>query len=203
MSGYSPAQVIPEMAYLNVRCSGDCPQWRPLRLTVVEVNHCELVSSWTVRDVEYDLNGITAPSGLESVQFAHSYASNTGSTVPVTLGNTFDATVVRSFRFALSEESWRAVGRSAANASATVEAPKIPVIGSGAEVTATVDDHIYPWPGYTRSRYISSAKFGEVALHLLAEEALREHTHEVKRRMQLARLCVGDAVDPMRIVSLR
>ena len=73
-----------------------------------------------------------APSGLESVQLAHSYASNTGSTVPVTLGNTFDATVVRSFSFAISEVSWSAVGRSAANASATVEAPKIPVARSEA-----------------------------------------------------------------------
>ena len=52
VSGYSPAQVIPEMAYLNVRCSGDCPRWRPLRLTVRSTRSAERF--WTnFRIVDY------------------------------------------------------------------------------------------------------------------------------------------------------
>lgn len=103
---------------------------------------CCLASSWMVRDLQFDLNAVSAPNGLGSIQLDSHMINNAGSTASVTQSGEFSKEVTRSFSFELSEESKITVGIEAtvtASTSVQVESPKIPFIGGGASGTSSVE----------------------------------------------------------------
>jgi hypothetical protein len=100
------------------------------------------VSSWTARDLQFDLNAVSAPNGLGSIQLDSHTINNAGSTVSVTQSGEFSKEVTRSFSFELSEESKITAGIETSvttSASVEVESPEIPIFGGGASGTSSVE----------------------------------------------------------------
>ena len=149
---------------------GGATEWCSLDGIVIVVRlSCEGVQGWLVQGLTYNLNAVSAPNRLGSVQLDSNTINNAGSTASVTQSHTFAKSVTRSFSFELSKESRTTVGLSASvsaglttSASVTVETPKIPLIGGGGSGTAGVEASVSAsLETHTSQEYGTSYTLGE------------------------------------------